>query len=99
MREASTKVQISVELFGIPRIKSGRRTLDLELPTDPGRQDLVEAIANECPVLLGSVLREDLSDLQDGYVFNHNGISFLSGDSPRLQTGDFLLLLSNQAGG
>jgi molybdopterin converting factor small subunit len=99
MSETSATIKVSVELFGVPRLKAGRRELELELPTDPGRQDLVEAIANECPVLLGSVLREDLSDLQDGYVFNHNGISFLSGDSPRLQTGDFLLLLSNQAGG
>ena len=99
MRDTPTMVQITVELFGIPRIKAGVGEIDLALPADTGWQDLIEAIARACPVLVGPVLREDLTDLQDGYVFNHNGVSFLSGDSLELQAGDFLLLLSSQAGG
>ncbi|HZA24806.1 MAG TPA: hypothetical protein VFA32_19790 [Dehalococcoidia bacterium] len=73
--------------------------MELELPAEASPHQLVQAIARVCPVLVGDVLREDLTDLQDGYIFNHNGISFLSNDSLRLQSGDFLLLLPNQAGG
>jgi hypothetical protein len=99
MRDAPTMIKISVELFGIPRIRAGRREIELELPAGASRHQLVQAIASECPVLVGHVLREDLTDLQDGYLLNHNGISFLSSDILCLQSGDFLLLLSNQAGG
>jgi hypothetical protein len=48
---------------------------------------------------VGRVLREDLTGLQDGYVFNHNGVAFLRDGVFSLQAGDSLLLLSNQAGG
>ena len=71
----------------------------MELPYNVGRPQVVHALAHACPVLVGQVLREDLSDLQDGYVFNLNGVSFICGDSLRLQSGDFLLLFSSQAGG
>jgi molybdopterin converting factor small subunit len=99
MQDTRANIEISVELFGIPRIRAGRQEIHLVLPADAGKLELVEALARECPVLVGPVLREGLTDLQDGYVFNHNGVSFLSGDSLKLQAGDFLLLLSSQAGG
>jgi hypothetical protein len=99
MRNTPTMIKISVELFGIPRIRAGLREIELELPAGARLHQLVQAIAGACPVLVGDVLRDDLTDLQEGYVFNHNGVSFLSSDSLRLRSGDFLLLLSNQAGG
>ncbi len=99
MRDTPTMIKINVELFGIPRIRAGRREIELELPAGASRRRLIQAIARACPVLVGPVLREDLTDLQEGYLFNHNGISFLSSDTLCLQSGDFLLLLSNQAGG
>ena len=99
MRHTSTRVKISVELFGVPRIKAGVREIDLELTANANRRDLVEAIARACPALVGHVLREDLTDLEEGYLLNRNGVSFLSGGPLQLQSGDFLMLLSNQAGG
>jgi molybdopterin converting factor small subunit len=99
MTEPITKVKVRVELFGMPRLRAGRREVELELPAETSRQQVMHALAEACPALVGPVLGEDLNGLQDGYVFNLNGTAFLSGDSISLQPGDSLLLLSNQAGG
>jgi molybdopterin converting factor small subunit len=99
MLEPTTGIKIRVELFGLPRLRSGRREVELLLPTEVSRQEVVRALAEACPALVGQALRADLSDLQDGYLFNHNGTTFLSGDRLSFQAGDALLLLSNQAGG
>ena len=95
----STTIKIQVELFGVPRLRSGRREVGLALPREVSRQQVVCALAEACPALVGNALREDRSDLQEGYVFNHNGRSFIGGDNISLQPGDSLLLLSSQAGG
>jgi molybdopterin converting factor small subunit len=92
-------VKVRVELFGTPRLRAGRRQLELALPAAARCQQVIQALAEACPALVGPVLREDWSGLQDGYVFNLNGTAFLSGDTIALQPGDSLLLLSNQAGG
>jgi molybdopterin converting factor small subunit len=99
MPEPATTVKISVELFGTPRLRAGRREVKLKLPAEARRQQVIQALAEACPALVGHALREDFSALQDGYVFNLNGTTFLSGDTISLQSGDSLLLLSNQAGG
>lgn len=95
----STTVKIKVELFGAPRLHAGCREVELELPSNVDRHQVVRALARACPALVGTALREDLTDVQDGYVFNQNGVSFLGGESFCLRSGDSLLLLSNQAGG
>jgi molybdopterin converting factor small subunit len=94
-----TKVKIRVELFGTPRLRAGRREVELELPAETSRQQIIKTLAEACPALVGPVLGEDLNGLQEGYVFNLNGTAFLSSDTISLQSGDSLLLLSNQAGG
>jgi molybdopterin converting factor small subunit len=95
----ATTIKVRVELFGTPRLRAGRREVELELPAAARRQQVIQALAQVCPALVGPVLREDSSGLQDGYVFNLNGTAFLSGDTISIQPGDSLLLLSNQAGG
>ena len=99
MPEPVTTVSVRVELFGTPRLHAGLREVDLELPAEANRQQIIQALAKACPSLVGQVLRDDLSGLQEGYIFNRNGTAFLSGDSISLQSGDSLLLLPNQAGG
>ncbi len=93
-------VDIRVELFGMPRLRVGRREVGLRLPPGASTPQLVAALAQVCPQLVGHALREDCSGLQEGYVFNHNGLTFLDGGgAAHLSSGDSLLLLSSQAGG
>ncbi len=92
-------IRIRVELFGLPRLRSGLRELELELASGVSRREVVGALAQACPTLVGNGLREDLTDLEDGYLFNRNGTAFLGGEDIDLRTGDCLLLLSSQAGG
>ena len=99
MNQPITTVQVRVELFGIPRMRAGLRELVVELPAQGQRAQVVGELARTCPALVGPVLREDLTGLQPGYVFNLNGVAFLDGNSFSLREGDSLLLLSNQAGG
>ena len=98
-RDYSTSVKVRVELFGTPRLRAGCREVQLDLPGRARRSQVVEALAQACPALVGTALREDLADLQAGYVFNHNGTAFLDGDDFSLRAGDSLLLISSQAGG
>ena len=99
MLEPAATINLQVELFGLSRLRSGRREVVLSLTPQTSRQEVIRALAEACPILIGQALRNDLSDLQDGYVFNHNGTAFLSDDRLYFQSGDILFLLSNQAGG
>ena len=92
-------IQVKVELFGTPRIQSGRRELFLTLSPAAGKQELVGALAEACPGLVGHGVRWDLSDLEEGYVFNRNGLAFLGKTDFCMEDGDALLLISSQAGG
>ncbi len=99
MAEPAASIRIRVELFGLPRLRSGLRELELDLPSRVSRREVVGALARACPTLVGNGLREDLTDLQDGYLFNRNGTAFLGVEEIGLRSGDCLLLLSSQAGG
>ena len=90
---------IPVELFGTPRLRTGRGRIDLELHARTTRQEVVAVLATACPELVGYAILSDLSDLEQGFVFNLSGREFLGDDPFSLKPGDSLLLLSSQAGG
>jgi hypothetical protein len=92
-------VTVPVELFGTPRLRAGRPVVEVILPQGASRRQVVGALAKACPELVGHAILDDLSGLQDGFVFNRGGTAFLSGEQFSIQQGDSLLLLSNQAGG
>lgn len=91
--------RIKVELFGMARISCGRSDVEIALPRDGGMEGIVEALADECPALVGIAIRDDRAGLLDSYTFNLNGTTFVSGDTSRLREGDRLLLFSSLAGG
>ena len=99
MSEAATTIRVTVELFGTPRLRSGRQKLELSVSSVSTRKQLVTALAEACPQLVGDGLRSDLSDLDDGYIFNRNGLAFLGRGDFTVEDGDCLLLISSQAGG
>ena len=99
MPETIATIGVKVELFGPPRLGSGRREVELTLPLSANRRCLVAALAQACPALVGNGLRRDLTDLAEGYVFNRNGVDFLGDGDFSLKDGDALLLFCGQAGG
>ena len=90
---------VTVELFGVPRLATGRRHLVMQVSRKVGVGQLAAALAEHCPELVGNVILEDLSGLEQSYTLNLNGTSFMSDEHVDLRTGDTLLLFSSQAGG
>ena len=99
MAEASIGIRVKVELFGTLRLRSGRREVALALTGPADRQDVIYSLAEACPTLVGHGLRVDLSDVEEGYAFNRNGLAFLGDEDFTVEDGDCLLLISSQAGG
>ena len=94
-----TGIVIKVEFFGTARLATGKREVELVIPMETSRREFVRVLADSCPKLVDQVVREDLSDLQEGFVLNRNGVAFMTGDVVSVSPGDSLLILSNQAGG
>ena len=92
-------INVRVELFGLARILSGRRQVDISMPEECYAKDVVRVLAETCSELVGTVLLEDRSGLQESYTFNLNGTSFICDQRIHLKTGDEILLFSSQAGG
>ena len=92
-------VKVSVELFGNARVISGRSAADITVPASSHDRDIVTALADACPELVGAVVQADLSGLQSSYVFNVNGEKFVADGQLDLSPGDSILLFSSQAGG
>ena len=99
MNRTTATVNVRVELFGTPRIHCGTTAVELAVSRPANRGKLVAALAERCPALLGHGLKDDLSNVEDGYVFNLNGLAFIGDSDFTLSEGDSLLLLSSQAGG
>ena len=99
-RSAPAKaVRVQVELYGTARSLAGRRQLALSVPRVVRPGGLVEALAEACPPLVGEVILADRSGLQQSYVFNLNGTSFVGEQPLTLTQDDTVLLFSSQAGG
>lgn len=81
------------------RLACGARDVEIEVPLVAGVGDIVTALSEACPELVGEVILQDRSRLRESYTFNLNGTRFLSNEPLHLQTNDKLLLFSSQAGG
>lgn len=85
---------ITIELFGVPRLRAGKALVHLEA------DDLGEALrglGRACPSLAGSVLREDR--VHPAYRLSLNGDRFVVEPGTALTDGDVLLLLAADVGG
>lgn len=94
-------VAVTVELFGIARMKARVNTITVYLDGAATVADLAGELTHKCPAILGDVVQED-GAIADGYALNRNGLCFVPSDpaaSLSLAEGDTLLLLPNQAGG
>ena len=85
--------RVTVEFFGIPRLRAGRAELDLPLGTVG---ETLAAVERTCPGLTGLV---QSGKLAPQYLLSINGQRFDAGPGETLRGGDRLLLLSADAGG
>ena len=93
------RVAVTVELFGMARIASGRRSVELALDAHGTTSALATALVRACPQLEGIAVRADGAGLLASYTININGRQFVSGERLDLEHGDSVLLFSSQAGG
>lgn len=92
-------VTIRVELFGRAQLACGRRHMALDVGRHARLGDIVTALAQACPALVGVAIQEDRASLYESYTLNLNGLQFVTHEYLHVQAGDTLLLFSSQAGG
>ena len=87
-------VSITVELFGVPRLKVGRPAVDVDACTVG---EALSALEARFPVLRDSVLQN--GQLLPAYITSINAGKFVRDPRTPLQEGDVLLLMSATSGG
>jgi molybdopterin converting factor small subunit len=87
-------VTITVELYGIARLRAGAARVDLEATT---LGELLHALAARHPELEGEVIRDGA--LGEGWLISLDGERFLDDPATPLPDRARVLLLSAQAGG
>ncbi len=85
---------ITIELFGVPRLRAGIRSVEIDAAT---LRLALDALGHALPVLDGTVLRE--GGLHPAYRVCLNGDRFVSDPETALADGDQLLLLAADVGG
>lgn len=96
---AAAPVHCTVELFGVARLvgKSGQVTLTL--PHGATVEEMLAALADTLPALVGRVIGPDGRSLVDGFACNVNGLQFVHTPTAPVNPGDTILILSADAGG
>jgi molybdopterin synthase sulfur carrier subunit len=85
---------ITIELFGVPRLRAGKARVDCQAATVG---EALVALAAECPALEGTVT--EAGRIRPAYALSLNGDRFVTDPDLRLAPGDVLLLLSADVGG
>lgn len=85
---------ITIELFGVPRLRAGRDALDVEAAT---LGEAFKALASGCPALVPNVVED--GRLKPFYTVAVNGAIASADPATPLADGDVVLLLSADAGG
>jgi molybdopterin converting factor small subunit len=89
-----SKPAVTVELYGLPRARAGRK--ELVVPARTAGEALT-ALVEACPGLAG-LCRSD-GRLDPHYLLSLDGQHFVTDLGQALQPGDRLVLLSADAGG
>ena len=89
----------TVELYGTARLCAKTAKVALVLPPQPVLSSVFVALAGELPVLVGPVIAPDRSKLTCGYACNINGRDFVRDPGFKINPGDSIIIISNDAGG
>ena len=85
---------ITIELFGVPRLRAGTGRLTVDAAT---LADALDGLGRACPALDGAVLAR--GPVHPAYRLSLNGDRFVSDPATPLADGDVLLLLAADVGG
>jgi molybdopterin converting factor small subunit len=85
---------VTVEFFGVPRLRAGRPELTVAAAT---AGEALAAVVGTCPALAG--ICQPNGRLAPQYLLSLDGERFVTDLSQPLRPGDRLLLLSADAGG
>jgi molybdopterin converting factor small subunit len=94
-------MQVRVELLGLSRLVTGQREVSLDLDSEATYRDIVRALSDEYPALIGNVIQSDRESLQAPNIFNLNARQMIQSkqmENP-LNEGDRIILMSMSAGG
>ena len=94
---AADAISVSVELFGVARMLAKTKQVTLSLPQEATLANVLSALAEQVPVLLGRIINSD--GLIPGYTCNINGLNFVRTSSAKINSGDKIFILSADAGG
>jgi molybdopterin-guanine dinucleotide biosynthesis protein A len=89
----------TVELFGVARLLAQTPKVFVPFPAHAELSDLLSALADRVPALVGRVISHDRRHLVEGYACNVNGVLFVRTPTASINPGDTILLLSADAGG
>ncbi|HIC94017.1 MAG TPA: hypothetical protein EYP09_07195 [Anaerolineae bacterium] len=87
-------VKVTIELVGTARIRAKRKEVSLAVEEDATWRDVVAALAQEVPALIGQSIAEDKHDLISPHQFNFGGCFIAKLDEKaQLKEGDRISLL------
>lgn len=61
---------VRVEMLGLARLVTGQREVSLELDQDATYRDIVRALSERYPALIGNVIQSDRKNLQAPNILN-----------------------------
>jgi molybdopterin-guanine dinucleotide biosynthesis protein A len=96
---AAVSDSVTVELFGVARLLTKTSAVSLTLPQPASLADVLTALAQRLPVLVGRVINPDGAALVSGYTCNINGLNFTRSPVAKINPGDKIFILSADAGG
>ncbi|MCX7912722.1 MAG: MoaD/ThiS family protein [Dehalococcoidales bacterium] len=91
-----------IPMYGLPREVTEKRQVEVELEEGAGMAEVLAAMADQAPELVGKVIIPDGSGkkrLADEFKFNINGTFYYAGMDFRLKRGDRIALLVPVTGG
>jgi hypothetical protein len=89
----------TVELYGTARLHAKTAKVALVLPPRAVLSSVFVALAGQLPVLVGPVIAPDRSKLTSGHACNINGRDFVRDPKFKINPGDSIIIISNDAGG
>lgn len=92
-------IHCTVELLGVARLRGKTKSVALDLPGDATIAQVLAALAEKLPALVGPVIAPAKNALVDGQACNINGRNFIRDLGAPVHSGDRIFILSADAGG